>query len=492
MNVYDYFGFPICYRIEHRAVGETLILSFRSDESAEGRIVFEGNPKVITKDRKEEVPLEQIVRKHIPSFISEMFDETRKEKWRETYDLPLAVVWELDKTAMEKYEDWKESTRQEYERTFAWIISQWGHLPLREVTPELCAPCLQRQTADKHERVARALRQLYYWEAELGYQTDNPWEKPVAGRRRKQNASRLTQTHIADNVLSKGCCQRVISRCLDGLTRKVDGGLYFGVLLCTVLAISVEEIAALTFGSFGYLTHYPSRMSVCVERHVVRSGKKWVIQNIEQAAKVRQVAVPAIIRDALEVYKSAVSGGENEYILRSPKNADRRMPPDTFKKWVDENFGDIVDEYVSAGPISSKKSACEILHMTALGQLEICGYEEEEKRYVRGMKPQATHAKHYCDFSNEAELNRMGALLDRAVGGWVPSPKPESMHSVEKLSGRDSACEWGASSGYRGDVDLTIKVPAIDRDDIPEEGLCIEIAIPYGGQIRVGYTEVVL
>lgn len=492
MNVYDYFGFPIYYRIERRAIGETLIFSYRSNENEMQKIVFEGNPKVITKDRREGLSLEQIVLKHIPGFLSEMFDEVHRKKEWDVLDLPLAVVWELDRPVMEKNEGWKESTRQEYERTFAWIISQWGRLPLREVTPELCAPCLQRRTVDKHERVARALRQLFYWEAELGHLMDNPWEQPVRGRRREQNARRLTQTHIADNVLSKGCCQRVVSRCLDGLTRKVDGGLYFGVLLCMVLALSVEEIAALTFGSFEYLAHYPERMSVCIKRHLVRKGKKWTIENIEQAAKIRQVAVPAIVRDALEVYKGAVSGEEHEYIFRSPKNADRRLPPDAFKRWVEENFGDIVHEYISMGPIFSKKSACEILHLTALGQLEICGYEEEEKRYVCGLKPQATHAKHYCDFANEAELNRMGALLDRVVGGWVPSPRQESVHRVERLSGRGGTCEWSVLPEYRGDVDLTLKVPVINRDDIPEEGLCIEIAISYGGQIKVSYREAIL
>lgn len=494
MDEYNYFGFPVCYRIEHRASGETLILSFRPGRSKHRRIVFEGKPKLITKARKRGLALEEIVLTYIPEFLLELFDVTKKselpkDRQRETYELPLAVVWELDKKIMEKAGGWKENTRQEYEQTFKWIISQWGQLPLGKVTPEFCANRLQEETTAKHKRVARALRQLFYCEAEQGFVTENPWENPVQGRREPQNRDYLAQVHIADYILPKSYCQQIVSRCFAGLTRKVDGGLYFGVLLCMVLALNIDEVTALTFGCFSCLAHYPARMVVNVSKHLVKKENNWTILRFDQAAKIRKVAMPTLIKNALEIYKQNISGKENEYVLRSPKNADRRITPDKFKKWLNENFGDIVSEYIASSPIPSSKSTYEILHQTALAQLDVCGYEEEEARYVQGKKPKATHAKHYCDFANEAELNRMGALLERTTRAWTAHIGQEESGSPKVLSGKGSICQWKASPESRGDVNLIISIPVIDYEDIPDNGIQLEIAIPYGGEIRFGYEE---
>ena len=498
LETYSYYGVPVFYRIENRQVGKSLVLSLRVNEEGKladpcDRIVYEDGPLLIDKELSKGKTIDEIIGKRIPAFWERAFPIDKGDLTgldRGCYDLPLAVIWDIDKKKMKKDQNWGDSTKKEYDRSFEWILERWGHLPLREVVPALCAPQLLEETESKHERIARAMRQLFYCEAELGFVTENPWESPVQGRRRQQNQDHLGQVYIADYVLPRSCCRQIVSRCFAGLTRKADGGLYFGVLLCMVVALSLDEIAALTFDCFRYLVHYPMQMVIDIRQHLVRRGNNWSIQKLDQPARIRQVAVPSLIKKALETYKNTVSGQGNEYVLRSPKNAARRITPDMFKKWVDENFGDIVKEYVMLGPIPSNKGVYEILHQTALAQPDICGYEEEEARYVRGKKPKATHAKHYCDFANEAELNKMGALLDwRATGAWIAHVANEENSGQKVLSKNGGFCEWKPAPESRGEVDLVVEIPGIDFEDIPDSGLQLEVAIPHGGQIRIKYEE---
>lgn len=488
-----YYGFRLSYRLEKRKSGETLIMSFC--DAGSGKIIYEGAPRVITKAKRKGLPIEKIVEEFVPNFLRELFSPEEKlppERLRKTYrDLPLAVIWELDKSKMQKDNNWSASTAAEYENNFRWIKKQWGGLPIFQVTPARCAPKLEQLPLDKHVRMVRSIRQLFYCEAELGLLNDNPWEYySVQSRNQPENWERLAQLNIANYRLTPEQCRRIAARCMSGLISRTEGGHYFAVLLLMSLAVEINELIALTFGDCQYLKHYPDRLCINITRHIKRVGKKWTIQNITQPAKIRRLAAPSIVKDAFEVYQTAAKPKANmEYVLPSQRNPKRRTTPEEFKRWVATHFKDIMDECTMTGPVNSTKDCCDVLHATALAQLDICGFENEEIRYAQGLVLQTTHGKHYCDFGNEAELNRMGALLDRATSPWKSRDQRKQLPERQPISRRGGTCEWAAAPNNRGNIRVQIAIPAAQQNVTLKKDLELEIGIPYGGQMNVSFEE---
>lgn len=494
---FDYYGFKIYYRTENRKAGEMLILSFRPKANGmywgKGPIAFESNPHVITGELKKGKNIEQIVAERIPQFLCQIFSDADKplppERQRENYDLPLAVLVELNFERLCKdNEEWGDGTRDDYRRQCNWIIEKWGERKLSEITRELCVPEMEKESKRKHEAIARTLRALFYVQAKLGLITSNPWEGYIPTVRREAlKHDELCKKQISERALSSGQIQAVVQKCFKGIEAKSKyAGYFFAVLLLIFGAIPLEQSCALIFENAGYLEYYKKCLVVSISKTIVKKKKKQQVEPLKKTYLIRRLALAEIINEAYELL--AAGKNKDEPIVRSPKNPARHASVREVKRWIGDEFGYICRELFDCKVEQMKpgKDLHELMLNTGRSLLLACGYDDEEFRYQIGLKPQETHARHYCDYGAESELNHMRNLQGKIFNKWNPNRrKGEYGTNVCFLTKKGASCEWSAPDDGRCEVDIEIDLAALDPS--AAKTLVLMLKAPLGARFTVIY-----
>lgn len=500
---YDYYGFPVFYRIEKRKVGSTLILSFRSESiknqiTPKKQMLYESDPIVIEKDIAVGLSTEEIVAKYIPNFFRKMYSsevELPVEYQRKSQKLPFAVVWDLNRKMMAADGNWAKSTKREYDRIAKELNMLWGRISFTNLTPSFCAHELSKISRRKDQSAAALLRKLWDYEAAHGFAPDNPWVDYTTKTRRdsttpiKSKNKNIVRTHF-----SKDQSRAFLARCFEGVNAGRYGSYYLAAMLHFESALSFEEICALRFDSISKLTHYRKCYVLNVKRQAVKHRKRYMSENIKNPVKIRGIPLSSSLVKVLNNYirdakNTGIYADENP-LIHNPKNIKRAANPENLRSWVDKTFGDLAEQCNLEVPVKGNKSVHELLAKTAKQHLYDSGLDDEELRYVLGQTPKATHAKYYCDFGNEAEKNKIKALLDRnanicfPVTAFVPSKRSQ------KLRSEDVPCLWrNTVPNNRTEVDITFELPPLDAEGIPEKGIVLFLFALHGARMNICYEQ---
>jgi len=497
---YDYYGFPVFYRTEKRKVGTSLILSFRAESNnpINKQILYESNPIVIEKEIKAGMSTKEIVAARIPDYLRDMYSseaELPAEYQRKSQKLPFAVVWELNRKMMAADANWAESTKQEYDRIAKELNILWGRISFTNLTPSFCAHELSKISRRKDQSAAALLRKLWDYEAAHGFVSTNPWvDYTINTRRDPMTPQKAKNKNVVRTHYSKEQSRVFVVRCIDGINISGYGSYYLAALIHFESALSFEEICALRFNSVQKLNHYRKCHVLNVKKHAVKHGKRYIQENVVNPPKIRGIPLSSALEKVLNNYirdaKDAGIYADESPLIHNPKNISRVANPDDLRNWVDETFCDLAEQCNLETPVKGKKSAHELLTKTAKQHLYDSGLDDEELRYVLGQTPKATHAKHYCDFGNEAEKNKIKALLDRNANIYFPGAAFGSSQRIQKLRSEDAPCIWrNTAPDNRTEVDITFELPPLDAERTPEKGITVLLFAKHGARMNLCFEQ---
>ena len=493
-QTYNYCGLTICYRTEHRQGGDALILSLRGPDGR-GRIQFEDKPHRLPKASNGN--LEKAAELLVPKFLQRCFAIATKEGRgrRQIRPLSLGAAWAADYDMLLASTNWSASTASKYRAGFGLILAAHGATPLAELTPAVCAPTLDCMSLSKCEGCILLLRSLIELQCKAGLMNSNPWDsyKP-SGRVKKPSHSRLLGKNLRDTMLTAGQCQDFVRRCFASLGRR-DGVLYFAALLLLFLGLPPEQICALQFQDMQYLEHYPSQLTIrLAHEYCRRKGKKGYIRSpLDKPFKVRQIPVPAVIAEAFQLLYGVSTPEDVKHkqcpVIHSPENKNTPVTPKRLRKWLNKTFRRDLQPPSDFGP---SLPVTKLLQNTAIRNLARSGYEDEELRHHQGHTPTLVSAKHYCDFSNEAELNKLSRLQER----WSNPPLPNAPIFPQGsfvLKAKGHPQEWLAT-GFNCGVDFTLTIPPIPPETLAQhkelsDGLLLEFTATRGMDGIIDYTR---
>lgn len=516
-----YYGFPVCYRVEHRAVGETrkttLILSYREDEKIiydHGARRIRGVDELLEKfpNRTPDDPqaltfLESLPHKTMVDFFEKFLKIpdgsmiTDLIAYRDGVALPLGVMLAAEfNTLLNR--DGKNRTAASAEddkRAIKRLLKNEGSTPWNEVTPEKSHHWLRRMTTHARIGCARIMRALFLEMCRMRFADGiSPWDgyQPNKVAKPPQDAKSLIQQHVNHSMLTDGQCEKIVAMCLEN--RQVSG-LRLALLLKLVLPLSEKELCGLDLDHFTYLQEYAARMTVDIKNEATREDGKtnYRLNAIEDQYQCRRLPVPHVIKDYYEQLKKARGIAADAKpkpgmpLITMECNSQRRMRPcDLAKK-----FNDLLKVCEVPQPVQKKycgsfASMLSQLEKTAVRELRKSGCEEEEMRFLQGRRPLLVSAKNYADFFNEAELNKLGAIQDRWLNRLgAPSWKADGMSETIYRGKKEF---WKTDCvGSATEVEINIVLPQlsdpIDFTKIPEEGLIFELGVLHGMTGKVSY-----
>lgn len=518
------YGLPVYYRIEHRSGGETLILSYRS----EGKMVYEGKPvrvrdwEEMTKHCFEPEPrsalmLEALVDKTnaIEKFCVGLvgdeilakkslgekeraeFLESRRERRRNPY-LPLGILILAER---EKY--LKSSVTgnppgvdivEDRKRAINRILRHEGYKPWSSVVPSHCAKWLYSLSAHEQKATISAMKYFFSIQQALDSAVENPWSacKIIEGRKPESYKS-LVQKHIEKKSLTDGQCEEIINRCLESCRSGKANNTEFAVLLFLTMLINAEELCGLYFSDFCYMEAYRSRLKLHIERTYSKKDKKhskyYQLQTIQKKYQTRWIPVSHLVREYYEALRKerVGTGTESEDISGKPlfcnTNKMRHMTPDDLEKKVSDYMKPWIPAVISGAKGVKPIKAISLLQNTAEQHMRKGGYEEEEIRRMKGLAPILISAKSYQDFTNEPELNKLGAMVDR----WISDAS--NYHPADSQPYRYKRKELLPDApGGKTFAHITFEIPKDCSEEQIQQGAILGLLARYGFSAEIKHT----
>lgn len=508
-----YYGVTIYYRIEHRADGDVFVFSYR--RKAEGRLelVYEHQPRRIPQledllrnaqstgawlDSNGRTLLEQLPESIMDEFFHSFLDiESSTEarsiglaRRKNIHELTIGALFAADRTKMiPKVSEitGKERSAATIEgdvRAISLLCRKEGCTKWREATLKHCLGWLLQEPVSTRKTCSRIMKNLLAPYFVLGEIEDLlGWESfdPTMGIPYKPTYNGLVRRNILPNMLSYGQCRAVLERFISFCGPKVVSGVDMALLLKLTLGLESEEICALNIESFVYLKDFSERLTVHVTHQFCKlPGKtKYQIQEIEDLHQRRILPLCHLAKQCyMAICERRKLTGATP-LVPSKNNSRRRMDPVELDRELSERVLALFSE--AHLPIADIRipAAKALLDTTAERELRKSGCEEEELRYVQGKRPLIVSAVSYADYLNEAELNKLGALQDRWLNKVIPM---EHFTKAETTFYRKGASiSWAAfSPGSRTHVVLKIPFPKKSLEEIPEEGITLELHAPHG------------
>lgn len=515
VHLYRYYGFPICYRQEHRKDGDVFVLSYRSRDGT-GRILFEDTPRRPPKAHRGDVSAALNVL--APEFLQRCFDKSTQQgvERRMAATLTLGVAWAIDRLLFQKEGGWNRATALRYEIQFQKFLKKCGSWPLAQVTPNACAHTLECLSRKDHEVCVSLLRRIFLQQMICGAICENPWDGYVpSDRRSKKSYHTLLRSNIKEAMLTDAQTRSMVALCFENLERRSNGSLYFAGLLLVLLGLPLKEICALRYQDAAVLEYYPARLVLRITQEYVQPDgcRNYARQGLTDPWQIRTLPVPGLVAEAFWRRRDAMCKRlsddaerlSNLPLIHTPKNINSAMPAHDLRRWLADHL-DPEGKNKSGRKGKSKKAPppaaapfappidlVKRMQTTAIRNLDRSGYEEEELRYHLGKHPGLVSAKHYCDFASEAELNKMGCLQDRWANRLWPASTDADQPGGAGRAGEPQRClaalgsvaEWKVA-GLRCGLHLTIPIPAVPPDvleqhpKLREEGIVLQISAAGG------------
>lgn len=530
-----YYGLVLQYRIEQRrdANGrphDTLILSYRgSDDKA---LWYEHPPRRVehwlqyvaeyTKDdvnHNTTTLLEYIPLKIMQDFCNRFAGINPKEPVKKTekatqehekqlannrrrrkeLDLPLAVLLLADLDMVDS-SNVSKTTKDDRVKALQLLLEHEGSTPWPLVTVDKCSTWLPGLSPHNQHACVREMKRVLNWQKSLGLEVDDDWWGDVTLENPPQHEPKLLiAMHNEHRIFETVQCGAIIRACRACLQTRKCAEVGMAVLLMITVALTVEEICALTFGDVVQLRDYIRRHAVHIHAAHSKDATKQNYRTVEygKSYKDRYLPLAYVVSDYLQKYGERattyanVPGKKRPQVAQLPlipsvNNIERKMSPDVLRQAINDFLMPMMPERAVPREDVPLLSATKLLINTALQRMQD-GMEEEEIRRMRGMAPQLVSARHYNDFRNESELNKLGAIQDR----WIAAACPEVQR--EQLAAHFASTQAGVwttdTPGTCTMLDAIIRVKACSDEDIPDGGVVLQIGSLHGVYGRVDYNS---
>lgn len=508
-----YYGFPVYYRVEHRTDGDAFIFSYRREIDGRLRLIYEHPPRRIQVlerllqdaessgvwiDGDGRTLLEQLPESVMDEFFHDFLDIESSAKIRSIGlerrksipELTLGALFAADREKMVSAvseitgKARSAASIEDDVRTIRCLCQKEGGTRWQEATLLHCLEWLSEETVHMRRSCGRMMKKLLlpFFEMEL-IEDLLGWESfdPSMGVPHKPRYDGLVRSNILPNMLSYGQCQVLLEKFISPAGPGVVSGVDMALLLKLTLGLETEEICALNIESFVYLKDFSERLTVHVTHQFCKpSGrKKYQLQEIEDSHQRRILPLSHLAKQCYTAICERRKLTGTTPLVPSKSSSRRRMTPEDLDKELEERVLALFSkEYIRIAGVRAP-AAKALLDATGERELRKSGCEEEELRFIQGKRPLTVSAVSYADFLNEAELNKLGALQDRWLNRVVPMPPPKETETI--LYKKGATIDWAAPCQEgRTQVVFKIPVPKRNPEEIPEEGITLELHALHG------------
>lgn len=471
LRIVDFFGLPVTFRVEARKNTAAVILSMRSHDKeridGNGAIVYEHPPRIVRFT--DEASLEKRVLELIPECLQRAFDPTTREgrALREKFAqrLPLAAVIAADFDRVAQSMKWANSTQKEHERSFDLLVSKLGRMPFCEITQETFAFHLREGGYSDYQINGQiyAMRALVTYEETQYLISEHFMDTFTMGNRRTVVGPRDASRYFEKNILTHAQARRIIASCAENLESN-HGYLYLGLILMLTTGITINELCALTWGSFSFSNTYTGVVAIEISAEAKSAGEVYHTEELNEPRRRTIPLSPTMAKLYHKVKTNAPNVQENAPFMRSFKNAARRMRPDEFEKWL-KVFLRGFDFAQQKEAKNLLKHPDRVLRETFRAAMAICGCDADEIRYLYGSAPESVFARNYCAYEDPRELAKLAAMLDRYIFSLMGTPDATLDFKINR-SGEDHPI--AAASGGRISGDLTVDLSKISHDNLED------------------------
>lgn len=469
LRTIDFFGLPVTFRVEARKNAVAVILSLRSRNKeridGNGAIVYEHPPRIVRFT--DEASVEKRVLELIPECLQRAFDPATREghALREKFAqrLPLAAVIAADFDRVAQSMKWANSTQKEHKRSLDLLVSKLGWTPFCAITQEMFAFHLREGGFSSYQINGQicALRALIAYEEAHYLISEHFMDTFIMGSRRVVVGPRDASRHFEKNILTHAQARRIIASCAENLESN-HGYLYLGLILMLTTGITINELCALTWGSFSFSNTYTGVVAIEISAEARSAGEVYRTEELNGPRRRTIPLSPTMAKLYHKVKNNAPNVQENAPFMRSFKNAARRMRPDEFDRWLKVFFRgfDFAQQKEAKNLL---KHPGRVLRETFRAAMAICGCDEEEVRYLYGSAPESVFARNYCAYDDPRELAKLAAVLERYIFSLVGIPCAAFDFKINR-SGEDHAIV--ATPGGRISGDLTVDLSKISHGNL--------------------------
>lgn len=462
-QVYNYHGFPVYYRVEHRKDGDALILSLRDEL---GQMKYEDSPHRFPKAAKGDI--EQALELLGLKFLMRCFAPTskdslaRREKYVKEGSLPFGALWHMDISVLKEKNGWRTNTFEKYNRQIEPLLSAFGEHPLDQFTPTNCISVLEKMSYQDHCQCVNLLRRIFECECSFGSCKENPWTnyKPQARRKKGKTTENLRQKELTTEQ-----CREIMALCQAKASLSSYGGIYLAAAFLLLTGLSLPELCALRLSDVKVLSEPKGCLAIQIdhERYLPEGAKQYKLNAIEEGYRKRTLILPDFLSSLIAAHFPPMENmPEKQFqnpLIHGPKGYLQVARPDQLRRELNRTFGGICGSSEFGAPLSAEDR----LRQTAQWNLRRVGFTEEEMRYHFGWAPQTTAAKSYNDFACASQLNRRRRIQNRWAKKVCPPPVAEG--SVKMTAGIKS---FYPASGKLCDIRGELFLPEASTDGGPE------------------------
>ena len=469
LRTIDFFGLPVTFRVEMRKNTAAVILSMRSRDKeridGNGAIVYEHPPRIVRFT--DEASVEKRVLELIPECLRCAFDPDTKagcslrKKFAQSLPLAALIAADFDQVAQDM--KWSTSTEKEYMRWFELLVNKFGRIPFCEITQEKFALHLREGGFSSYQINGQicAFQTLIAYEQAHHLISEHFIDTFTMGNRRTVVGPRDASRHFEKNILTHAQARRIIASCAENLESN-HGYLYLGLILMLTAGITINELCALTWGSFSFSNTYTGVVAIEISAEAKSAGEVYRTEELNGPRRRTIPLSPTLAKLYHKVKTNAPNVQENAPFMRSFKNAARRMRPDEFDRWL-KGFFKSFDFSKQTELKSLTKNSERTLRATFRSTLESCGCDVEEIRYLCGNAPESVFARNYCAYDDPRELAKLAAVLEHYIFSLVGIPCAAFDFKINR-SGEDHAIV--ATPGGRISGDLTVDLSKISHGNL--------------------------
>nr|WP_302664747.1 hypothetical protein [uncultured Agathobaculum sp.] len=243
-----------------------------------------------------------------------------------------------------------------------------------------------------------------------------------------------------------------------------------GLMLMVFLGLTAEEVCGLNeedCQAIPYFTAIDRNVQPYLRLFITKryekaagSKRKYELTDImENACRYRVIPVPWAIARYLHKYEGEPSGKDGSDPMLHHRDGSR-LRPDELERRLDTLF-EKAHQYLTVQLTDGKEKRIDLALTSDMYQQSCrhfwqyyCGLMSGEIRYLAGLTPQDTAARHYIDFNNDCEQFRMAKQLEYGLAMLANLAQTEKQQHHEVQQGKSAGT-------YVGGIDKRVHVRII-------------------------------
>lgn len=372
------------------------------------------------------------------------------------------------------------------------LIELFEKVPLSESTPKNYKERLRKLSEHKRNSCVRMLSRFFDLLTSAGGKIDNPWEDcEFIDPPKKRSFVASVKRDIEQNVLTDGQIYRLLEKIPEKPTGSFQDGILLAALLIAIESISPDEICGLDVEDVEPLPDFCDRWIIALRRVFIMRKERCNLEEMWDAASIRTLPLPLMLNPLMKALLDTRKG--KGHLFRQKAHSDRRMTPTELVEEITELLKPLEIKKETNVKGSNPPGEIQLLLNTAEAGLRRAGYEDEELRYQQGKRPLLISAKSYCDFKNQVQLNKMGALQDRWLNNVGPGeniPGPVKMKPKKMYMKGVSIAPFFYGDRFQAELEATIDLTELDDKSDEFEDLELGFLSNYEAEIQIWLEEV--